>query len=121
MLRSAPENGSIESFLVFIPILLTSVIALSLFQYGITAHALASDATLVGRALARYPESSDFEELTEMVLLKQGISVSDFHVMRIVLGSRTFIQLTLVGKKISVGTYSIAPAGKSLTLVDSWG
>ena len=121
MFRAAQEEGSIESFLVFIPILLTSVIVLSLIQFGITSNALAGEATLVGRALARYPESTDFEELTEQVLQKQGITVSDFHVMRIVLGKRVFVQLTLVGKKLSVGSYSIAPSGKSLTLIDSWG
>jgi hypothetical protein len=121
MFRSAQEEGSIESFLVLIPILLTSVVVLSLFQYGITSNALAGEAMLVGRALARYPESADFEELTEQVLQRQGIKVSDFHVMRIVLGKRVFIQLTLVGKKLSIGSYSIAPSGKSLTLIDSWG
>jgi len=72
MFRSAQEEGSIESFLVFIPILLTSVVALSLFQFGITSNALAGDATLVGRALARYPESADFEGITEQVLSEAG-------------------------------------------------
>jgi hypothetical protein len=56
-----------------------------------------------------------------MALKTQGITVSDFHVMRIILGKRVFIQLTLVGKKLGFGSFSIAPSGKSLTLVDSWG
>jgi hypothetical protein len=121
MFSSTSENGSVESFLVFIPILLTSVVALSLFQYGIAANTLATDATLIGRQLTRYPENTNFEDATEMALKTQGITVSDFHVMRIILGKRVFIQLTLVGKKLGFGSFSIAPSGKSLTLVDSWG
>lgn len=118
--RPESERGAVDSFLVFTPILLTMILVFALFDYGASTNELTNQAILVGRQLARYPDSSDLETLTEEVLVRQGINVSDFHVMRITLGNRIFIQLTLIGRKFDFGRYGVAPAGKSLTLVDYW-
>ncbi len=114
------DRGSVDSFLVLTPIVLTMMLVFVLFEYGGSVNSLTSHATLVGRQLARYPDSMNLEDLTEKVLMKQGINVSDFHVMRITLGKSTFIQLTLIGRKFDFGGYALAPAGKSLTFVSSW-
>jgi hypothetical protein len=114
------ERGSVDSFLVLTPIVLTMILIFTLFEYGGSVNSLTNHATLVGRQLARYPSSMNLDDLTEKVLAKQEIDVSDYHVMRITLGRRTFIQLTLIGRKFDFGGYVLAPAGKSLTLVSSW-
>ena len=106
--------------MTLLPICLLVVTLFAIIQYGAATNSLVSASTLVGRQLARYPEVYDLESLAEEHLQRFDISISDFHVMRVVLGNRVFIQTILVGKKINVGSFSVAPSGRSLTLVDSW-
>lgn len=117
---SFPEMGSTEAFLTLIPTCLLVVTLFALIQFGATTNSLVSASTLVGRQLARYPEAYDLEKLAEEQLQRNEISVSDFHVMRIVLGKSIFVQTILVGKRINFGPFSMVPSGRSLTFVDSW-
>jgi hypothetical protein len=117
---STSERGSTEALLVLVPTCLLVVTLFALIQYGAAANYLASSSTLIGRQLARNPEVYDLERLALEEVQQNKITVSDFHVMRIPLGKKIFIQTILVGRKINFGPFSVAPYGRSLTLVDSW-
>ena len=117
---SFSEMGSTEALLTLIPTCLLVVTLFALIQYGSITNSLVSASTLVGRQVARYPEAYDLEKLTAEQLQQNEISVSDFHVMRIVLGKSVFVQTILVGKRVNFGPFSMVPSGRSLTFVDSW-
>lgn len=114
------EAGSIDSLLLLGPLLSVMLILFGLLQYGLSVNELNHTAALIGRQVAREPYSIEVVRLVTQKLQSQNVKVTDFHVMQIGLGNRTFIQLVLVGGKIRIGPIQVQPSGKSVILLDNW-
>ena len=114
------ESGAVDSFIILIPILFIATSLFSLFQYGVSQNELSSSATLVGRQIARQPNSDNLNDYAERIISHENLRVSDFHVMSYPMGNQIFIQLVLVGKPVRIGWTVLTPSARSLTLVDQW-
>ena len=114
------ELGSVDSTLLLIPTLLVAIAFYSLFQYGFTINYLHSNAIMIGRQIAREPRVENLNLFADALIKKEGVSATDFHVMRYPIGSRVFVQLVLVGRSLRVGPITLTPSARSLTVVDQW-
>lgn len=114
------ETGSVDSFLMLMPIILLSIMLFGLFQYGLVVNTLTNDAILIGRQLARSASGDNLESSAKRTILAQKLEVSDVHLMRFNLGNRVFLQLILVGRTFAIGPFQMTPSGKSITPVDFW-
>lgn len=114
------DRGSIDAYLVLIPTALVATLIFGLFNYGQSTNSLALSAHLVGRQIARHPGNPNLVSLTESIIKKENLNVSDFHVMRFPIGKRIFIQLVLVGETRKIWGFGITPSARSLTVEDKW-
>ena len=112
------EAGFSESALVMIPIMFVFISALTVFQYGIQVNTLTNDSILIGRELARIPKFTNEEVFTAQIIENHKLKIDDVHIMRYKIGTREFLQTTLIGRPLSFGIFNIRAAGKSTTLVD---
>lgn len=117
---SKGEEGSVDSFLLIAPLMLAGLLLFGVFQYALSVNHLTSTATFIGRQIAREPHAENLDSLVSAKLRGIASEVSDFHVMRMKLGERTFIQLVVLGSAMSIGPIRVQPSGKSLTLQDDW-
>ena len=124
--RIDSEEGSVDSFLLIAPLMVVVLLLFGLFHYGLAVNEMTNIATLMGRELARDPYAKSIEALAQEKIRElngrggQSAALSDFHVMYISMGGRTFLQLVLIGKGFKVGPFLVQPSSKSLTLVDDW-
>ena len=114
------DRGSVDAYLVLIPTVLVATAIFGLFQYGQITNSLALSAHLLGRQIARHPGNPNLISLTDFMIKKENLRISDFHVMRFPVGKRVFIQLVLVGETRNLLGIRATPSAKSLTVEDKW-
>ena len=114
------DSGSVDAYLVLIPTVLVATAIFGLFQYGQITNSLALSAHLLGRQIARHPGNPNLISLTDFMIKKENLRISDFHVMRFPVGKRVFIQLVLVGETRNILGIKVTPSAKSLIVEDKW-
>lgn len=114
-----PDRGSVDSFLIFVPVVIVVAATLTLFQYGLAVNELSRNATFIGRELARTPIGPNSFPIAKSQVVAEQTGIADFHIMRYPIGDQTFIQLVLIGKPIRFAWFTMTPSGRSLTVVDN--